>query len=853
MDCAAAALDTPTPLFEADRLLRALRAIQLNLQFMGNGNLAMSEDFVAFFNHLLSRICHEVVVRVGGGETFEAAVKAILDGQLATHAVTEGDKWSMDNPRSPQVVDLFEKVRWPAKLKSQVCGLADYLMAEIMEVSLDAVYDDRGRVLGSCCRRDTRLLFQMTQAARNEASLASEEAVQALLRRYQQFPLLLVGRAISADEELAALCKKIFGEEVDLWMHVPKQPPEASSFASAAGCRAQWSQWREDHRVSTDAWLSNGLGARPLPVNERFPTPEQLDVLKTFCMGYDAVDQNGLREADQPAADCAEGGGGVMCLEPEVLDSFKSQLHMVRRAVRPPSEGAAGAVVELHLDENYLQGGCDLLQLVGAVAFQVAAGNISKVSCVWPTDDDEATDLADFMQEVLGDIFDQTCYPEPTHEGLAVEMYGESYTTCYVTGNAVLHKLAYMNDAKRLRKLGPKYDVEDSFQGDSSGLHDEDTVGEYKPLHVAAYEGHLEAFCVLTDELNANLDSRAFDNATPLLVAVSRGRLSIVEACVERRAKLDTQIFKEPGWQSNMMSTAGFSAVHMAVNCQSDEILERLLDAGAAASLYTGPLASGDFPIGVERMTDVYEYDRHGHRYTPLHLASLVDNPIAVSALLKGGRERRTRADVDERVQSGFRDDVEYYLAEDGRRSAQIVLSMSTAMHLSTPGSVVAATLAQAGANLLAQNFELQLAGERLSLGQLGQWVWSQAQGRETALLLQRKKVPPSVENCILKHVVELHLAEQFDQAMAAELLPHHVPLMAVALVGDEQWEAESESIAKHFADNHYYATLTGSGGGAPQEEFSQFVLWVRGLLEESKRTKMAGLAAQIATHIKTM
>ena len=827
MNCTVAALDTPKPLFEADRLLRALRAIQLkcmDLQCMGNvhGNLAMSEDFVAFFNHLLSRICNEVVVRVGGGETFEAAVKAILDGQLATHAVTEGDKWSqLDNPRSPQVVDLFEKVGWPAKLKSQVCGLADYLMAEIMEVSLNAVHEDRGRVMQSCCRRDTRLLFQMTQEARNEASLASEEAVQALLRRYQHFPLLLVGRAISADEELAALCKKIFGEEVD--------------------------------RVFTDAWLPNGLGARP--VNERFPTPEQLGVLKCFCMGYDAVDQNGLREADQPALDCAEGGGGVMCLEPEVLDSFKSQLHMVRCAVRPPSEaeGAAGSVVELNLEESYLQGGCDLLQLVGAVAFQVAAGNISKVSCVWPTEDDEAADLADIMEEVLGDIFDQTCYPEPTHDGLAVEMYGESFTTCYVTGNAMLHKLAYMNDAKRLRKLGPKYDVEDSFHGDSSGLHDEDTVGEYKPLHVAAYEGHLEAFCVLTDELNANLDSRAFDNATPLLVAVSRGRLSIVEACVERRAKLDTQIFKEPGWQSNMMRTAGFSAVHMAVNCQQDEILERLLDVGAAASLYTGPLASGDFPIGVERMTDVYEYDGHGHRYTPLHLASLVDSPIVVSALLKGGRERRTRADVDERVQSGFRDDAEYYLAEYGRRSAQIVLSMSTAMHLSTPGGVVAATLAQAGANLLAQNFELQLAGERLSLGQLGQWVWSQAQGRETALLLQRKKVPPSVENCILKHVVELHLAEQFDQAMAAELLPHHAPLMAVALVDDEQLEAESESIAKHFADNHYYATLTGSGGGAPQEEFSQFVLWVRGLLEESKRTKMAGLAAQIATHIKMM
>ena len=72
-----------------------------------------------------------------------------------------------------------------------------------------------------------------------------------------------------------------------------------------------------------------------------------------------------------------------------------------------------------------------------------------------------------------------------------------------------------------------------------------------------------------------------------------------------------------------------------------------------------------------------------------------------------------------------------------------------------------AAALAQAGANLLAQNFRLEIAGARLSRAQLGRWVWLRAQGRETVLLLQRKKVPPAVEKLILQHVVQLHLARR--------------------------------------------------------------------------------------------
>ena len=81
---------------------------------------------------------------------------------------------------------------------------------------------------------------------------------------------------------------------------------------------------------------------------------------------------------------------------------------------------------------------------------------------------------------------------------------------------------------------------------------------------------------------------------------------------MKRHAELDAQIVANPGWQSNMMHTAGFGPVHMAVNCRGGKILECLLEAGAAASLYTGPLNDGGLLVSVTGCIDVYEYGYNG-------------------------------------------------------------------------------------------------------------------------------------------------------------------------------------------------------------------------------------------------
>ena len=66
---------------------------------------------------------------------------------------------------------------------------------------------------------------------------------------------------------------------------------------------------------------------------------------------------------------------------------------------------------------------------------------------------------------------------------------------------------------------------------------------------------------------------------------------------------------------------------------------------------------------------------------------------MAVAVLLRGGSEPGSRADVDERVQSGWSESRDGY-DEDDERAKQISLSMSTALHLANTGSPVARQLA---------------------------------------------------------------------------------------------------------------------------------------------------------------
>jgi hypothetical protein len=263
-------------------------------------------------------------------------------------------------------------------------------------------------------------------------------------------------------------------------------------------------------------------------------------------MEYSAVDPNGLCEKDGTTKDSS--------VVPEVKPALLEQLALVRQATE-------GAVVHLTL-ESFGEAfeGLELLQLWGALLFQIAARNISKVSCGWPRHKPE--ELAEWTLKLLEDVLDSACLPEPDFEGMGtITMYGDPFDTSY-NGSTNMHKLAWTNNCRLLKRYGSELGVEDRLSGDEGGLHDEDTQGEYTPLHVAAYKGNVEAFTLLADELGADVNAKSFDGGNVLHLAASQGHNHIVAACLTRGVKLDAQIYKFPGWQSNMMATAGFTAIH---------------------------------------------------------------------------------------------------------------------------------------------------------------------------------------------------------------------------------------------------------------------------------------------------
>ena len=181
-------------------------------------------------------------------------------------------------------------------------------------------------------------------------------------------------------------------------------------------------------------------------------------------------------------------------------------------------------------------------------------------------------------------------------------------------------------------------------------------------------------------------------------------------ACIKRDAKI-SHIHTEPGWQNFILPTAGFTPVHLAVNCKKASILESLLEAGADSNDYSGPLKK-KFPVRIRLTGEIGEYQWNGHRYTPLHMAVLMDDAVACSILLQGvkqtdrGTYKRITADVNIRVRPGFVRDqthIEERLnrEEDRLNCLELNLAMCTPLHLAPLDSVVTSILLSKGANLL--------------------------------------------------------------------------------------------------------------------------------------------------------
>jgi hypothetical protein len=301
-----------------------------------------------------------------------------------------------------------------------------------------------------------------------------------------------------------------------------------------------------------------------------------------------------------------------------------------------------------------------------------------------------------------------------------------------------------------------------------------------------------------------------------------------------------------------------------AVNCKHSSLVNKLLEGGADSNICTGPLSLKDdkitFPVDESLFLMSHEYQSDGHRYAPLHVAVQMNDASAAMPLLNA-----TESNVDVRVRSGVGGDanVDVLDALGGRlTSKQLTLSMSTPLHLANnnndAGALTSALLSK-GANPLAQNYQLKLAGAKLSSAQLRFWVWNQAQGRQTLLLLGRKGVPRAVGMIVLQHVVGLHLSAHYANAMEVESSVANAPLFALRLFDDAEWPSKSSEVSRRFVNN-YVISDPNSFYHQPspvlpvfneQAEDAAFSRLVACKLEKSKRLKTAEFFQRIIKHLQ--
>ncbi|THD19311.1 26S proteasome non-ATPase regulatory subunit [Fasciola hepatica] len=155
-------------------------------------------------------------------------------------------------------------------------------------------------------------------------------------------------------------------------------------------------------------------------------------------------------------------------------------------------------------------------------------------------------------------------------------------------------------------------------------------------LHWAACGGHLELFKVL---LSKGLDKDSCDNSqwTPLMIAVSAGRESLVEYLID-----------EVQADVNVINSTGQCPLHYAASKNRLKIAEMLLDAKASAAVQdwggTTPLHRAIAQENLDMAKLLLERcpsslvslaDKEG--YTPLHYACEEQNMSAVRLLLEHG------------------------------------------------------------------------------------------------------------------------------------------------------------------------------------------------------------------------
>jgi ankyrin repeat protein len=631
---------------------------------------------------------------------------------------------------------------------------------------------------------DLHALLQYIKSGEEaEGEHTDDQAVQSLLQpRYLPFSWAYCEYAIANDEELRKLWDSL-GVRLVVCPSTTELTPQ-------------------DARDKVIGECGMGLGV------DATPSIVPMATLRHFCMEYGAVDRVLLREEDEPTE-----GDGLRSEEP----SLPSQMADMLEACRDPTRTS----VDVNLED---MGGASLLQLFGALLFRAHEGTLHKLTLSGGDPQDPLfVHWTAIVSELFAEDVFETILDEAMFAGEDITMFGESFNHDWRFNNSVPCKLAWSGNTKLMAQMFSKLPMGNKVHADSSGLHDEDNQGEFGVLHCAAYKGNVAMATLLLDK-GMPVDEQCFDGATPLHVAVAQGNADMVSLLLERKANVNNQKERDPGWQSNMPILAGFTPLHTVVNYGGTDTLCLLLKAKACTETLSGPISlrtPNKFPFSKSCFVEITEYDHAGHRYAPLHLAVQLSSAVSTSMvelLLEHG------AQVDVRVVEGPASDngesygdatgdqeVHPLLSEDrwGLKPAEFELALSTPLHLSKDAGSTSLLLAK-GACLLAQDFNGQAAG--LANGGAAVIPWLRllfaSEGRWIALIGRQKQLSKAVSTVIFSFLVQLHLAEHVQQAIAQELSPTKWPIVAFAMAKNELWPIHGTAICNAIRD------VNNRGGG---------------------------------------
>lgn len=345
--------------------------------------------------------------------------------------------------------------------------------------------------------------------------------------------------------------------------------------------------------------------------------------------------------------------------------------------------------------------------------------------------------------------------------------------------------------------------VNSCVSASQSGLDDEDMLGEYRPIHLAAYKGSTESIEALVDVMKCNVNAKAFDGSNALFCAIAEnGFPETVKCLITRGCNVNNQIFSGPGWQSNMTQFAGFTPLILAVNQGESLIVPILLEAGANTEAYTGPIPL-KFPVSGGFM-DVHEYGQDGHCFNALHIACIMDNDSIASDLLNLGKKAQVDARVKAAdrcalVEGGGSFSATRHPLDDMHFLKEVQHALNTALHLATENSETAELLIKSGASLLSQNLQLDAAGLRHP-EVLSNWLSDETETNSILSVCSSKNVPIQCAHLVIEYCISLHLRDHFERAIKQELDPSNWPWIALGLTHKLQLNSIDESLASYWA-----------------------------------------------------